>query len=514
MQQNAILEFFHMTKEGDETLTQKQLQTRLNASTQDVQGYRLLDGFPRPHMMDIVEQDPFALSPQMRKQEPDLDPNMGLIVGVLPHSMCNPGIDACGFCTFPHEKHNRELLHQCVHAVCKEIKLRVTRANIQGRKVDALYFGGATANLTSPDLFDELLSTLESQFNLSSAEVTLEGVPMYFLTQKRALLDRLMETKFRHRRISMGIQSFDPAIIASMGRTHFGDEEIIDKVVHQAHQRGMTVSGDIIINQPGQTCDQMIEDVRKAIQIGLDQICIYNLVLRPHIKTPWSQNPEMLAALPKGEVAYQNWLAVIEMLHTACYMQTTLSNFEHESVLEAGNGFLYEEAGFTLHEYNALGFGPRGITGFKHSGDRPGEKWINVGQSWEFSSAVHSVGPTAAPVGVIHIYEDMQDELLSHVTRCLALFEVNRPLMRYHTGLDPAVVYAKELELLEDAGLVTVNEDWIQLTTRGMFFSDSVIDILSARQEQVLKRRLIKRKQAHKEWAEENSLDWSGAGHM
>ncbi len=34
---------------------------------------------------------------------PDFNPDRGLLVGVLPHSFCNPAVAGCGFCTFPHE---------------------------------------------------------------------------------------------------------------------------------------------------------------------------------------------------------------------------------------------------------------------------------------------------------------------------------------------------------------------------------------------------------------------------
>lgn len=199
---------------------------QLGSYMAQVQGYRLLDGFPRPHLMLEVDHE----DPEYRRWThgpTKVDPGRELIVGVLPHSMCNPSVEACGFCTFPHEHLNMSMVRRTVPLVIAEIQRRVTIMGIEGHPVHALYFGGSTANLTPPDLFDELATTLETQFDLSGAEITLEGAPRYFLTRKMALLKRIAEMQHTQHRISMGIQTFDPDIIAQMGCTHFGDAKVV-----------------------------------------------------------------------------------------------------------------------------------------------------------------------------------------------------------------------------------------------------------------------------------------------
>jgi coproporphyrinogen III oxidase-like Fe-S oxidoreductase len=77
----------------------------------------------------------------------------------------------------------------------------------------------------------------------------------------------------------MGVQTFDPALLARMGRSAFGDEASIEKLIGTAREAGFTVSGDFLFNLPGQKREAMLRDVARARTIGLDQACFYHLVL-------------------------------------------------------------------------------------------------------------------------------------------------------------------------------------------------------------------------------------------
>ena len=72
----------------------------------------------------------------------------------------------------------------------------------------------------------------------------------------------------------------------------------------------MTVSGDLLFNLPGQSLSEMLSDISNADQIGLDQICLYHLVMFRGLATAWSRDPELIAALPGNEMAAANWEAI------------------------------------------------------------------------------------------------------------------------------------------------------------------------------------------------------------
>src|SRR6185369_1639571 len=89
---------------------------------------------------------------------------------------------------------------------------------------------------------------LARHLDLRRAEVTLEGVPALFRSLFRGPFEALLDMPARHHRISMGVQTFDEAMLARMGRSHFGDRRDVARVIEKAHRRGLTVSGDFLVN--------------------------------------------------------------------------------------------------------------------------------------------------------------------------------------------------------------------------------------------------------------------------
>jgi len=307
------------------------LRLRLRRWMARPQRHRLLHGFPlaaaMPYADRVVREraiagdEAFCFRP---------DPASGLLVGVLPHPFCNPKISGCGFCTFPHEQYSALKSGAVVHGVIQEISDQLTiQPELAQAKVAGLYFGGGTANLTPPEPFRCLARKLNEAFDVSLAEISLEGVPAYFVHGKPLLVDIMAEElSARHFRISMGIQTFSEEWLKRMGRLAFGRPATFAAAVDIAHARGLTVSGDLLFNLPGQTIQEMRADVKRAIDIGLDQICLYHLVMFRGLGTPWSRDEHLLATLPEKEEASANWLGLREYLIDHGFRQTTLTNFE------------------------------------------------------------------------------------------------------------------------------------------------------------------------------------------
>jgi hypothetical protein len=267
------------------------IRDELRRRTSRPQRHRLLQGYPMAPLMRPVSgnYDPYRAL--------ELDPERPLIIGILPHTFCNPRVKGCGFCTFPHEKFGHEPMRQVLEQVEREIEQASLRQPaLRTRRIEALYVGGGTANLTPPDDLERLCDLLASTFDLRTSELTLEGVPKYFLLRDEALLDVLARAAVRHGRISMGIQTFDASWLRRMGREAFGDRDDFERVVAAAHRRRLTVSADLLFNLPGASLEHALGDVRMAIEGGFDQICVYNLVLASELDTPWAQDQSLVNA--------------------------------------------------------------------------------------------------------------------------------------------------------------------------------------------------------------------------
>jgi coproporphyrinogen III oxidase-like Fe-S oxidoreductase len=448
------------------------------------QRHRLLHGYPQaaamPRRQGLIEF-PF------RDIEFGSPSDCGFLVGVLPHPFCNPALAGCGFCTFPHEAFNARKSQEVVDAVIREIKGRVRKQrNLRRRAVTALYFGGGTANLTPPEPFRALCRTLAKTFDLTGAEVTLEGVPAYFLNRQPLLVDILRAAiPARHFRLSMGIQTFDLNVLERMGRLGFGTPETFRAVVELAHTRGFTVGADLLFNLPGQSRNQMKSDVARAAEIGVD-----HLVMFDGLGTPWSRDPELLAGLPSNEQACDNWRALRSDLLDRGFYQTTLTNFERTEFRAQARRFLYEECSFQPDKFEMLGFGPSGIsfTTHSHVGQGPcGAKVVNPESSADYLAAI---ARSVAVWNRCFSYEP-RDLQIAYLTRRLSALNIDRQAYDAYFGSDPLDDFPAEFAVLSQEGLIDISETAIQPTPRGMFYADSIAVLWAWRRVRSLREELL-----------------------
>lgn len=444
------------------------------------QRHRLLHGFPLAAAMPEAN---ISVKRAARSGDPAFqvrrDQSRGLLVGVLPHPFCNPAVAGCGFCTFPHESYGASKAAAVVRHVSREIDARVCdEPDLFQREVSGLYFGGGTANLAPPEAFRELCETLDETFDFSQAEVTLEGVPGYFVRRKPLLVDIMREEiAARHYRISMGIQTFSERRLSEMGRLAFGTASIFAEVVELAHARGMTVSADMLFDLPGQTLAEMKTDLRRAVDIGLDHLGLYHLVMFRGLGTPWSRDERILSSLPSNTQAADNWLALRELLYENGFHQTTLTNFERDEYDDSPRRFQYEELSFQPERFDLLGFGPSGISFTSASGADYALKTMNPGSHSEYISAVKD----ELVVWDRYYQYQKRDLQILYLTRWLAALHIDRDRYEGLFGSDPVGDFAGELAALEEEQLIDVRPDSIVPTDRGIFYADSIAALLASR---------------------------------
>jgi coproporphyrinogen III oxidase-like Fe-S oxidoreductase len=465
------------------------MHTTAPASLREEDAVLLHDRMRKPQRHRLLHGYPLAAAMAPRPAGLDLDvqpiDDRGLLLGVLPHPFCNPTVAGCGFCTFAHEPYHGDRAVGVVGHVIREIEGRVARQpRLARRPVRAMYFGGGTANLTPAGPFRELCRTLARCFDLTDAEVTLEGVPAYFVTRRALLLDVLREElPARHFRISMGIQTFDEHRLRQMGRQAFGDIGTFVEVVEAAHQRGFTASADLLFNLPGQTLAEMQRDIDRADALGLDHLGLYHLVLFRGLGTPWSRDPAMLAGLPGNETAGENWLDLRGRLLARGFVQTTLTNFERREFVGDDRRFVYEECSFRPARFDMLGVGPGAISFAADPDFLGGLKLLNPDSAADYTAAVER----SAVAWDRYFDYDRADLQVFYLTRRLAALHIERREYRALFGSDVLADMAGELRAAAAEGLIEVNDDAIRPTPRGMFFADTVASVLAHRR--VLNRR-------------------------
>ncbi|HET9111530.1 MAG TPA: radical SAM family heme chaperone HemW [Ktedonobacterales bacterium] len=183
----------------------------------------------------------------------------------------------CHYCDFNSYAGMLGLREQYVAALCDEIALagrRVRDAQGRPRRCRTIFFGGGTPSLLTPAQIAQLLDTARAAFDLDpDAEITMEANPGALEYER---LDDVRGAGVN--RLSMGAQSFDPALLRWMGRIHSPEE--IETAFRSARAAGFTnINLDFIFALPGQSRQTWEDTLERALALEPDHLSLYNLIV-------------------------------------------------------------------------------------------------------------------------------------------------------------------------------------------------------------------------------------------
>lgn len=477
------------------------LRDHLHRLMERPQRHRLLHGYPLAAAMPYLDKSNSERRERISEMNVRAPVPNSFLVGVLPHPFCNPKTAGCGFCTFPHETYSAAKGEAVAAAVRQEIQ-DFARRNPRALELrpKGVYFGGGTANLTPPDAFLALCRTLRKTFDTSDAEVSLEGVPSRFLQGERKLVDIMRdELPARHFRISMGIQTFDEHRLKRMGRIGFGNAQTFSNVIEYAHECGLTTSGDLLFNQPAQSLTEMLNDVERAIDIGLDQVCLYHLVLFQGLGTEWSRDPQLVSSVPGNLEAAENWLVLRSYLLEHGYVQTSLTNFERQDIYHSDRRYQYESISFEESHCQVVGFGPSGISFARSNDGSNALKTMNPEHSAEYMQSV-KLGGSVCNRYFEYLPLDLQ---ILDLTRKIASLKLDRLPFELRFGPGSWETYRELFELFCAESLMVQDGETFRLTPQGMFYSDAMASMLARQRWQESPRAQVM-----------SALNDNRAGHM
>lgn len=158
-----------------------------------------------------------------------------------------------------------------------------------GRALTSVFFGGGTPTVLPATDLVRVLHGLSETFGLvPGAEVTTEANPDTVTPQ---YLDTLAAGGFT--RVSFGMQSAIPAVLATLDRTH--QQQHLVAGVRAARAQGLEVSVDLIYGTPGESLADWRASLDAALELGVDHVSCYALVIEP--------GTALGRALAQGEIA-------------------------------------------------------------------------------------------------------------------------------------------------------------------------------------------------------------------
>ncbi|GAA3829614.1 radical SAM family heme chaperone HemW [Nocardioides panacisoli] len=184
----------------------------------------------------------------------------------------------CGYCDF--NTYTAEELGSGVsrstYADQAVAEVRLARRVLGDRDVSVgtVFLGGGTPTLLPPGDLGRILAAIDDELGLApDAEVTTEANPD---SVDAASLEGLREAGFD--RISFGMQSAVPHVLATLDRTH--DPRRVPGVVEAARRAGFDqLSLDLIYGTPGESMADWQASLEAAVGYGPDHVSAYSLIV-------------------------------------------------------------------------------------------------------------------------------------------------------------------------------------------------------------------------------------------
>ena len=365
----------------------------------------------------------------------------------------------CPYCDFPIAVARQIPGARYADAVLAELRLRLDqRPAWVERPIDSVYLGGGTPSLWDPGDVARVLEGIGAMVRLApDAEISLEANP--------EVADAARLAGYRAagvNRLSLGLQSFDAGVLATLGRSHSPDEA--EHAFRSARSAGFDNVGlDLILGVPGQSLVQAVEDARRTVALGPEHVSSYVLTVeREHLgaETVFSRRLRQgRLALPADEVVVQMMDAMSEVLGRG-----GLASYEISSHARPGRHSRHNALYWTGGESLALGAGAVGF----HASGTGGVRTTNLRSTPRWLEAVEA--------GRL---PDEERELLDDV----ALYEERLLLgLRLRTGVDLLALWARyavparhaELEALIRDGFVEPVDQRFRLTAHGAHLHQEV----------------------------------------
>lgn len=201
----------------------------------------------------------------------------------------------CGYCDFntytPSELQDGATLeivsNDYIDAVLRELEAAPTGP------VPTIFFGGGTPSLLPAQDLGRVITAIQARNGLTSdCEITLEANPDSVTAEKLA---EYLQVGFN--RISFGMQSAKPHVLAVLDRTH--NPANVEKAITMARAAGFkSISVDLIYGTPGESLEDWRETVENALSLDIDHISAYALIVETGTK--------LAAQIKRGDLTMPN----------------------------------------------------------------------------------------------------------------------------------------------------------------------------------------------------------------
>jgi oxygen-independent coproporphyrinogen-3 oxidase len=361
----------------------------------------------------------------------------------------------CPYCAFFSQEHLGNDLNRYAELLCSEMSL-VAKKTASQQVLDSIYFGGGTPSLLDIRQVARIIEQAEQSFGLADrAEITLESNPG--TVDYRTLAD------FRRagvNRLSLGMQSFDDRMLATLGRIHTAAEA--QEAFAAARRANFENIGiDLINSLPGQTREMWQADLEQALRLAPEHISVYGLTIEEDTRFAEKYAVDS-PLLPDEDLAAEMFETADDLLVSRGYEHYEIANY-------ARPGFRSQHNSGYWHRDGYLGLGAGAHSFLLDSGY--GTRFSNAADLDKYCRTVQQGELPRLDISPLSREEAMAEHMFLGLRMSDGVsFEAFNT--KFGTGLMD--VFGQELGTLRMQGLVAENSSGFRLTRRGMLLSNQV----------------------------------------
>jgi oxygen-independent coproporphyrinogen III oxidase len=372
-------------------------------------------------------------------------------------------IRRCLFCHYPSLYSASDAKKdEYLDALEKEMDLGLRRLGIDKVRIRSILIGGGTPTDLTPAQLKRFLEFFTARCDMSGCTQFNYDVDPATLVGPDGLERLRIMRDFGVDRLTIGAQSLDEAILRKMNRSH-GAQAVLDSI-ENSRQLGYMVNIEFIFGHPGQTLENWVEVMQKAIATQVDEIQLYRLKVLPYgdqqgtIQKFRGIRPE---EVPPPETAIHMKAIAIELLGMSGYHEYLRRVFTRNRKIYSH--YAYNQC---CNLQDELGFG---LSAFSSLRDR---FCLNVQFFDEYYKAIGS-GRLPINRGIVR---DRDQQIRWATVLPLKNHWIRKKVFQAVTGVPATEVFPERFAALKEYGLVKEDDATIRLTELGAFFADEVVE--------------------------------------
>ena len=352
----------------------------------------------------------------------------------------------CSYCDFNKFLIKNQPVDAYIDCLIQELD------QIQDEQLNTVFIGGGTPTALNEKQLTKLLSYIQNKFKILT-EFTIEANPDELTEQKIKLMK-----DFGVNRLSLGVQTFNDRLLNSLGRTH--QESDIYSAVKSAKKFGIpSVSLDLMYHLPTQTLDEMKLDLMKAVQMDIDHISSYSLILEPKTQF-YNMYRKGLLQMSDDNLAKSMYETTMQILNAHGFYQYEISNYA-----KPGHESLHNQVYWENKTYYGAGAGSHGYIN--------GERYYNIGPVPHYIKAMQqqqNVVKERIPVDEMSSMEEFMF-LGLRLNKGISIEVFNQ---RYQSSFDE--VFGKVTNQLIKDQLIEIVNNHVRLTQQGRMIGNDVFE--------------------------------------